>query len=467
MHDAWQRFADCFRTKTRDGSSYAYRYLSGLLRMKEGRNFATIGRQTGVPGQNVQHFMAHSPWLAQPVFQRVQQEIKAKPGLEHGGMLLLDESADEKAGVKSVGAARQYNGRMGKVDLSQVGVFLAYSNISPTLETPVWTWVDGEVFLPEHWFSAEMAPERQRLGLPPDRTFATKVELGWQMIERARANGLPFDALGCDDLYGRSTWFRSQLAQARMVYCADVPVTTQVYLTRPTVGVPTAQPGQKGRPPSRPRVLSEEKPLTVGEVFARADTRRQRVRVRATERGEINDEFAVRRVWTDRDEPGVPLTEEWLVIRREADGKLNCSLSNAPPESTITELAWLKCQRYFIERANEDAKMELGWDEFRAQKYLAWQHQLALTVLATWFIAETKLDWARQAARDPTLAREFEVAVLPLLSTANVREMLRAAMPLPQLTLEQATELVVQHLVNRTRATKSRIKHRYSPGPAP
>jgi len=467
LHGVWQRFADCFRTKTRDGSLYAYCYLGGLLRMKEARNFANIGRQTGVPGQNYQHFMCKSPWSPRPVFQRVQQEIKAKSGLERGGMLLLDESADEKAGLKSVGASRQYNGRMGKVDLCQVGVFLAYSNISPALEAPVWTWVDGEVFLSQHWFSDEMASERKRLGIPKDRQFATKIELGWQMVQRAIANGLPFGALGCDDLYGRRRWLRRQMAGVGIVYMADVPINTQVYLSRPSVGVPVVEPGQKGRPPSRKRVLSDDQPVTVGEVFAREDTVRQRVRVRLTERGEIDDEFAVRRVWTDRDESEAPLTEEWLVIRREADGKLNCSLSNAPRESTPKELAWLKCQRYFIERANEDSKTEIGWDEFRAQKYLAWEHQLALTVLATWFIAETKLDWGRQAARDPSLAREFGVEVLPMLSTANVREMLRAVMPLPQLTPKQATELVVDHLVNRTRARKSRIKHRHTHGPAP
>ncbi len=207
--------------------------------------------------------------------------------------------------------------------------------------------------------------------------------------------------------------------------------------------------------------------MTLRAVFALENTLRQRVRVRPTERGEIDDEFAVRRVWTDRDVPGVPSSEEWLVIRREADGKLNCSLSNAPAESTIEQLAWLKCQRYCIERANQDAKTEIGWDEFQAQKYLAWQHQLALTVLASWFIAETKLDWARQAVRDPSLAGQLAVEVLPTLSVANVREMLRAAMPLPQLTAQQATELVVEHLVNRTRAKKSRIKHRHRSGSSP
>lgn len=122
----------------------------------------------------------------------------------------------------------------------------------------------------------------------------------------------------------------------------------------------------------------------------------------------------------------MPDRPEWLVIRRESNGRLNYSLSNAAPDSTPEQLAWMKCQRYFIERANQDAKSELGWDEFQAQKYRAWEHELALTVLASWFVAETKLDWARQFERDPGLVREFEVEVLPRLSTANVREMPRA-----------------------------------------
>ncbi len=163
----------------------------------------------------------------------------------------------------------------------------------------------------------------------------------------------------------------------------------------------------------------------------------------------------------------MPDRAEWLVIRKEANGRLNCSLSNASAESTLEQLAWLKCQRYFIERANQDAKSELGWDEFQARKYLAWEHELALTILASWFVAETKLDWASQFERDPTLARQFEVEVLPHLSTANVREMLRATMPLPQLTPTQATDLVVEHLVNRARAKRSHSKRRHNAGSSP
>jgi SRSO17 transposase len=39
-------------------------------------------------------------------------------------MLTLDESGDERAGAKSAGAARQYLGRLGKVEMGQVGVAL-------------------------------------------------------------------------------------------------------------------------------------------------------------------------------------------------------------------------------------------------------------------------------------------------------------------------------------------------------
>ncbi len=158
---------------------------------------------------------------------------------------------------------------------------------------------------------------------------------------------------------------------------------------------------------------------------------------------------------------------EWLVMRVRGDGKRSYALSNAAPNAPLERLAWLKCQRYFVERANQDAKSEAGWDELQAQKYAAWEHHLALTVLATWFIAETKLEWARAAGRDPSLAAQFEVEVLPALSAANVREMLRAALPLPRLSPEDAASLVVEHLVNRTRSRRSRLKKRQRIDPPP
>ena len=125
-------------------------------------------------------------------------------------------------------------------------------------------------------------------------------------------------------------------------------------------------------------------------------------------------------------------------------------------------MAWRKTHRYFIERSNQDAKSELGWDEFQATKYRAWEHQLALTILASWFIAETRLDWMA-GMNGPGTACPYEVDVLPLLSVGNVRELLRAAMPLPQLSPHEAADLVVEHLVNRTRSRKSRLRRQRVP----
>jgi hypothetical protein len=93
-------------------------------------------------------------------------------------------------------------------------------------------------------------------------------------------------------------------------------------------------------------------------------------------------------------------------------------------------------------------------------KFRAWKHQLALTILASWFVVETRLDWQKRFQQSPDLLVQYEVDTLPMLSVANVRELLRASIPLPRLSLEDAANLVVNHLVNRTRSRKSRLRHR-------
>ena len=123
-----------------------------------------------------------------------------------------------------------------------------------------------------------------------------------------------------------------------------------------------------------------------------------------------------------------------------------------------TDTAWRRIQVRPIERANQDSKSEAGWDELQALKYRGWEHHLALVILATWFVAQIKWDTAEKYTRDPTLVRQFDVQLLPALSMANIRTLLRAAMPLPQNTPEEATALVVEHLVNRTRSRKNRLK---------
>jgi SRSO17 transposase len=414
-------------------------YVSGLLRMEGKRTIANIGRQTGVAEQNMEHYISQSPWSGREVIARMQEAVAERRELV-GGALILDESAEAKAGESSAGVSRQYNGRHKRVESSQVGVYLAYS------QGNIWSWIDGELYLPKEWFSASYGQRRQKVGLPAERQFQTKLELGWQMIQRAIATGLRFKMVLFDSSYGQGAWFRDRCREAGLEYYGDVRGNTLVYLRDPRQATSQNEIQQWA---NRVEWLADDEATDWQHLVLRPDAR-----------GMLEADFAMRHVWTRRTDGTV--VAEMLLLRREGE-RFTYTLTNAPSSLPLEELARRKSQRYFIERSIQDAKSELGWDEFQALKYRAWEHQLALTILASWFIAETRLDWQAENPRDPSLPNDYQMADLPALSVANVRELLRAALPLPYLSSQQAALLVVKHLDNRARSRRSRLKNRSGP----
>ena len=245
---------------------------------------------------------------------------------------------------------------------------------------------------------------------------------------------------------------------------ADIPCDYQVYLSEPVSGIPPRSPGQKGRPFSAPQVLNDAPLVKVCDLQNHLELAWERVEVRNTERGLLTYECTARRVWTVT-EKGKVLCD-WLLLRREEDGSLSYSLSNAVENTSLKTLCLWRCMRYFVERIFQDSKSELGWDELEAGKYRAWYHHTALTALALWFVAQTKLEWAEKYPRDLSLCEELGVEQLPPLSAANLRELLRAVMPLKQLSPIEASLLVVQHLLNRSRSTASRLRTQTSVPPS-
>ena len=440
----YARFSPCMRTKTRNTSEYGFHYISGLLRMENKRTMANIGRKTNISQQNMQHFMSNSPWSRSTLVSKIQDDIKGHSEFQSGSILILDESAEEKAGAHSAGAGRQHNGRLGKIEMSQVGVFL--SLVTPRVNT----WIDGELYLPKRWFEDAYAEQRQKVGLPESRTFRTKPELGWEMVQRAQAKGIPFEALDMDDLYGRNNVLRKRLDQANIEYYGDIPANTIVYLDKPKVVYPKTKRGKRSK---RPKIIAKWR-YEVRDLRHHSSLEWADITLRPNERGMLHAKFGRRRVWIVHE---AQCRQEWLLIRQDKR-RVTYVLSNAALDTPLETMAWRKSHRYFIERSNQDSKSELGWDEFQAIKYRAWEHQLALTILASWFVAETRLDWMARFERDPALFEQYQVDVLPLLSVGNVRELLRAAMPLPQLSTQGAVALVVEHLVNRTHSRKSRLR---------
>ena len=450
LDEFWQQYGVHTQTQTRDTRAYGYHYLSGILRLKSGRTLAEISRTAGVSHQNMHHYISNSPWSGPRVIRQVRTDIGWHPHFEQGSVLIGDESADERRGERVVGGGRQYNGRLGKVDLSQVGVFLSLAKDGRH------NWIDGELYLPAQWFEEEYAALRQQVGVPDERTFQTKIELFWQMVERAQREEVPFVAVCVDGLYGQSFWLRTQLDQAGIEFYADVPANTRVYLAEPTIGVPQ---NRRGRKAHKAQVLSPLS-LRVEDLRSHPAVIWHSLTLRPTERGWLTADFARLPVWTVQDD--LTVTKQWLLMRKEGK-KHSYTLSNAAPETPLKVMALRKSQRYFIERDNQEAKSDFGWDEIQTTSFIAWQHQLALTILAQWFITQTRLDWDETYQRDPDLLTLYDTDLLPALSVANVRDLLRAALPLPTLSPLQAAALVVEHLEYRTRSRHSRILNRSGP----
>jgi SRSO17 transposase len=129
--------------------------------MEDQRNFANSARrlEPGQGGQQLQQFMSDSPWSAAGVYAQIQEDIKADPRLQRGGVLIVDETADAKAAEGSAGAGRQHNDRLGKVDLCQVATCLSF--VHPA--HGAWTLIDDELFLPEHFGKKKVALEKRQL----------------------------------------------------------------------------------------------------------------------------------------------------------------------------------------------------------------------------------------------------------------------------------------------------------------
>src|SRR5260370_23438246 len=95
----------------------------------------------------------------------------------------------------SAGVGREYTGRGGGVENSQVGVFLAYAAGDGSRAL-----IDRELYLPEKWTS-----DRDRCraaGIGDDVPFATKPELARKMIGRAVKADVPVSWVAGDEVYG-------------------------------------------------------------------------------------------------------------------------------------------------------------------------------------------------------------------------------------------------------------------------
>ena len=117
-----------FKSKTKDQNSNLLLYFKGLFQGKK-RNIERMGEAVkGSDYYALQHFISEAPWDSRAVMDQVSQEINSLLQAEKKPIgFIINESSHEKKGDKSVGAAKQYCGTMGKIENCQVAVYGAYS----------------------------------------------------------------------------------------------------------------------------------------------------------------------------------------------------------------------------------------------------------------------------------------------------------------------------------------------------
>jgi SRSO17 transposase len=418
----------------------AQRYLHGLAQA-EAATFAAMAAvvEDGCE-QQFQHFISNAPWRHEPVIAQIARDADRLLGGKPDSALLIDESSFVKQGDRSVGVARQWCGRLGKVDNCQVAVFAVLTD--GARHTPV----DMRLYLPQRWIDDPARCDRAEIPTQA-RTMRSKTDLALEMVRAARARGMRFGWVGVDGGYGKEPAFLRALDDMGEVFVADVHCDQRVWTELPGLHVPAAQ-STRGRPPSKQQASVDD--ITVEKLVAGfgADDW-SRCTLRDSTRGPLRVDIAHRRVWVWDGEEAA--TRCWhLVVRREvgAPKKIKYSLSNAPAETSRERLAQMQGERYWVERAFEDAKGACGLADYQAVGWRAWHHHVTMVMLAMLFIAEQRV------AHQPGLA---------LLTPRDIVEMLKETLPRKPQGKEALVAQINQRHARRRSAIESRYRSQRSP----
>lgn len=370
--------------------------------------------------QAMQHLLTQASVDWQGLGDAVATETDALLGGDDS-LLLIDESAFCKKGEASAGVSRQWNGRLGKVDNCQVGVFAALCRGEHA------SLVDARLYLPKTW--AEDAARCDKAAIPLDeRKYRSKSTLALEMIDTAVRRGLRFGAIAVDGGYGKEPAFLRQIDERHLCFMADVHCDQHIYIENPNPTLP-AYSG-RGRRPTQ--AVAQGSTMRVDHWSAAQPAEAwRRLHIRNGEKGAVVAEYLHARVWRWDGQEQTPHC--WhLLVRREV-GALMVShyycLSNAPEQTSLNELARLQAQRFFIEHSFRETKSECGLADYQVRRWDAWHHHMALVMLGALFLVKEKIT-ARAHA--------------PMLSLNDLVTVLRQLLPPQQPTVETLAATITQ-----------------------
>jgi SRSO17 transposase len=367
-----------YRREQRD---HALVVLRGKLTGLDRKTTEPIATQAGLDRRPLQLFVGDGGWDDAAVLGELRRHVARELGHDRA-VFVLDSSAFPKKGAASCGVARQWCGRLGKIDNCQVGVFLAYA--APRGKA----LLEARLYLPADW--AEDDHRRAATHVPDGVPFQEKWRLGLDLLDTARA-GLPGTWVAGDDDFGRCSELRAGLRQRRLRYVLDVPCDTRV--RDPSERRPPSRPGGRERLPVFERVDA---------WVARQPAGRWRtVRVRDGSAGPRVVSVLLATVQTTEDGGRTGPSERLVVLRtRERQPRTWYALSNAR-QANRAELARAHGARHRVEELFAEGKGEVGLGHYEVRSWVGWHHHMTLSLLALWFLQTERLRLGgKSAGRD-------------------------------------------------------------------
>ncbi|TDD42329.1 IS701 family transposase [Saccharopolyspora elongata] len=327
----------------------AEKLLLGLVSELPRKNCWTIAEHVGdVTPDGLQHLLARAVWDADVVRDDLRAYVLDHLGAQNA-ILVIDETGDLKKGTRTVGVQRQYTGTAGRIENSQVAVYLTYATSAGH------AFLDRALYLPKSW--TDDAERCAAAGIDENVQFATKPALATTMITRALDAGVDAPWVTGDEVYGADPRLRTALEARGVGYVLamgrDCRVTTAAGKFRPD------------------------------ELATRLPKRLwQRLSAGAGAKGHRYYDWAL----VDIDPE--PAGHRWLLIRRNrSTQELAFYRCYAPSPASLPTLVRVAGTRWCVEESFQASKGLTGLDQHQVRRWDSWHRWTVLAMLAFAFLA--------------------------------------------------------------------------------
>ena len=326
--------------------------IEGLVSGLDRKNCWTIAEHRGQASPDgLQHLLSRAMWDADAVRDDLRGYVVDHFG-DPDAILVVDETGDLKKGTHSVGVQRQYTGTAGRVENSQVAVYLTYA--APAGHA----LIDRALYLPKAW--TEDRDRCAAAGVPDETTFATKPALAAAMITRAVQAGVPCRWVAGDEVYGADPTLRKTIREHGLGYVLQVAANRQVHT--------------KAGPVRVDRLPDLIPPTAWQRYSAGAGSKGHRWYSWAWFAIEPEDD-------TDTG------THHVLIRRNDATGELAYHRCYSPDPVPLLTLVRVAGQRWRIEESFQAAKTLTGLDQHQVRRWTSWHRWTTLAMLAHAFLA--------------------------------------------------------------------------------